>query len=175
MHRRAILKAAVFAPALRSVSAASAEGPAIAYVRDGNLWSAALDGSGRRQLTGSGRDSHPAWSRDGGSLAFLRREKPEDDADFGRLYVMRRDGSRERRATPHLCTRPLWSPVADEIATVGSPEPEQLRLVFLSPEGRPSRAAIPLEKMVQPPPWGWMALSDWHLAGKLMRSEEHTS
>jgi Tol biopolymer transport system component len=48
----------------------------IAFVRGGDIWTIAADGSGARQLTsGSRRDGSPAWSPDRATIAFVRQPK----------------------------------------------------------------------------------------------------
>jgi Tol biopolymer transport system component len=47
-----------------------------------------LDGTGPRRLTGVAGDSGPAWSPDGGRIAFYRRSA---------IWTMRADGTRPRR------------------------------------------------------------------------------
>lgn len=42
----------------------------IAFVRDGNIWLIAPDGTNEQKLTGSGKCSHPSWSADGSFLTF---------------------------------------------------------------------------------------------------------
>ena len=44
----------------------------LAFVRDGNIWVAGVDGSGARQLTSGGQDEHPAVSPDGQWVVFQR-------------------------------------------------------------------------------------------------------
>lgn len=44
---------------------------AVAYIRDGNVWVQAFDGSPARQITGGGGSSHPRWSPSRRWLAFL--------------------------------------------------------------------------------------------------------
>ena len=47
----------------------------IAFVRAGDIWTVNPDGSGLAQVTsGSAIDDTPAWSADGGTLAFSRRQ-----------------------------------------------------------------------------------------------------
>jgi TolB protein len=73
-----------------------------------DVWTAGADGLGRRNVTRDGSASSPAWSPDGGRLAFARGNG---------IFVVRRDGSRKRhiarRADP---TGPAWSPDGRRIA-----------------------------------------------------------
>ncbi len=63
------------------------------------------DGSGHRNLTRApGDDFHPSWSPDGKRIAFAR------DAA---IYVMRSDGSQQRRLTDEtIDDSPAWQPLA---------------------------------------------------------------
>jgi Tol biopolymer transport system component len=51
-----------------------AAGDLLAFVREGNIWVAASDGSGSHKLTTSGHDGSPALSWDGKWVAFTSRE-----------------------------------------------------------------------------------------------------
>jgi Tol biopolymer transport system component len=44
----------------------SPDGSALVFVRDRNLWTVSVDGTNELQITQSGQDEWPAWSRDGG-------------------------------------------------------------------------------------------------------------
>ena len=65
------------------------------------------DGSGVTQLTsGSYKDSHPAWSRDGSRIAFV------SDRDWvgnsTEIYVMNADGSGVTLFADSAANRPAW-------------------------------------------------------------------
>jgi Tol biopolymer transport system component len=55
--------------------------------------------------------TRPAWSPDGRRLAFAGVRSGAPTAFAGDIYVMRADGSRQRRITSsHDAVRPVWSP-----------------------------------------------------------------
>ncbi|MDX6222992.1 MAG: hypothetical protein QOD91_2046 [Frankiales bacterium] len=79
------------------------------------LWRLDLEGTEEpRQLTFGDRDSEPAWSPDGRSIAFLRGggESPSQ------LHLMRADGGEPRALPQHQlgADRPVWSPDSTRIA-----------------------------------------------------------
>jgi hypothetical protein len=172
LHRRQVLKAALAAasaPRVRFRGVPSPSRSQLAYAHKGGIWVAPADGSDRRKLTDSGRDAYPAWSRNSSQIAFLRRLEQKDAFDYiGQLHVVSRDGGGERRLLDAPCSRPRWSPTGDELAVVALTGAEKLELMFLDPTGKPTRPSINVRRRVQPPPWGWMAVSDWHPEGKLM-------
>src|SRR5437660_4555411 len=73
------------------------------------------DGSGLRRLSRGkdSRDSQPAWSPDGRSIAFVSDYVP------GGLYVMDSDG-RHVRLLRRLGGQPAWSPDGRSIALTGA-------------------------------------------------------
>lgn len=62
----------------------------MAFVREGNLWVAAADGSGARQLTYSHRDRGPALSPDGRWVAFY--SGVGEDTGFGQVFMIPSQG-----------------------------------------------------------------------------------
>jgi Tol biopolymer transport system component len=80
-----------------------------AFVHDG-IYVANADGSGE-QLLVSDTAFNPAWSPDGGRIAFIRRE--DEDA----LSVVNIDGGRERqlRMDVSFSVQPAWSPDGTKI------------------------------------------------------------
>lgn len=109
---------------VRLPGASCAEPPAssgkdkIAFVQGGNIWTIRPDGKAKKQITFSGHDASPAWSRDGKMLAFIR-EWPEK---YGRgdLYIIHADGTNECALVKgeERCVSPLWSSKADELAFI---------------------------------------------------------
>lgn len=74
-------------------------------------------GKGRTKLVGhSTFDGSPAWSPDGTKLAF-RSELPGPFGDYGRIFIVNRDGTGLRQLTPEVAATdykyddaPSWSP-----------------------------------------------------------------
>jgi hypothetical protein len=85
----------------------SPSGQRIAFARLGvGIITMNVDGTGLHRLTTNGRDSFPAWSPDGGHIAFIRPYKAE-----WRVHTMSSSGAAERRlpqAPPS--GRPSWTP-----------------------------------------------------------------
>lgn len=71
-------------PTLRAQAHRIASEGKIAYVEQGNIWVTHADGRGKRRLTASGRDTSPAWSRDGTKLVFVRQA--EKGSESGAIY-----------------------------------------------------------------------------------------
>jgi dipeptidyl aminopeptidase/acylaminoacyl peptidase len=103
-------------------------GGALAYIKDGQVWTATLDGTGKpeRLFFDRGRDSQLIWSPDGGALAFV-----SDRGDHGFIGVYR---GRDRPITwltpsTNKDFSPRWSPDGKRIAFLrvqgdgGPPEP----------------------------------------------------
>jgi len=90
------------------------DGKRIVFVRAGNLWTTALDGSEQRLLV---RDGHsPAWSRDGRQLAFVREEKCGRPVCKERVFLVFGDGSDPHTVGPRFASghRVLWLPDPNE-------------------------------------------------------------
>jgi Tol biopolymer transport system component len=100
---------------------ASNRGP---NVENTELYSVRLDGTRRRDLSRSqGSDSAPAPSPNGRRIAFAGARLEQGTLVYG-LYVMRADGSGQRRLTPRGFrvggdAHPSWSPDGSEIAFTG--------------------------------------------------------
>lgn len=98
--------ASVLVVGLLFASSASAA-PRLAFSKDSDIYTIVPDGSGLRHLTSGTRiDWGPAWSHGRGQIAFLRRPKA-DGLNGTRLWLMRSDGTNERRVVytgPSLTT-----------------------------------------------------------------------
>ncbi|MPZ49962.1 MAG: hypothetical protein GEU75_11825 [Dehalococcoidia bacterium] len=84
----------------------------VAYVQDGNLWVQDLPSGTARQLTFEDAAVRPDWSPSGEWIMF-ERSPPLDRDRFG-VWVIRADGSEERRVIPQ--GRATWSPNEDVLA-----------------------------------------------------------
>lgn len=83
----------------------SPDGKRLAFSRGCRIFVAAEDGSGERALTsGKQCDGGPAWSPTGDALVFTRRIARRGTARAVALYVMRDDGSVQRRLTQRALT-----------------------------------------------------------------------
>lgn len=85
----------------------------------------AATGGGHKRLTGvQYRNAFPAWSPDGGRIAF----SSDRDGNW-ELYVMQRDGRRHRRLTntPAAERYPVWSPDGRKLAFASRDPTEERR------------------------------------------------
>ena len=121
MHtdRRRILAAALGVGALiasglavtstSAVATAPGRNGRIAFVRAGEVWTAAKTGAHQVKLTKSQHTaSHPKWSPDGGRIAYQRGDS---------IWVMRADGSHKARLWKGAA--PSWSPDGRQLAYIG--------------------------------------------------------
>jgi Tol biopolymer transport system component len=87
-----------------------------AWVSGGQLW--LFNGSGAaRSVAGSSPASGPAWSHDGQWVSYLRRPTQSRSE----LWVVRPDGSGNRRLWTGKIGGFAWSPTADELAVSAAP------------------------------------------------------
>jgi TolB protein len=82
------------------------------------IWSVNPDGSGQTVVNDtSGYDLYPAWSPNGGKIAFARVLDPSVDSTF-EIYVMNADGTGATRLTTNSTddVQPSWSPDGGKLA-----------------------------------------------------------
>jgi TolB protein len=87
------------------------DGTQIAFVRGGNIYKMASDGSKKKLIT---RDaSGPAWSPDGTKIAFQRNISPPHEYAGNEIFVMNKDGSGRKRLTNNTSadSAPDWQPI----------------------------------------------------------------
>jgi TolB protein len=89
----------------------------IAFAQDEtDIYVVRPNGTGLRRLTGiQASESQPAWSPDGRSIAYVRREP---GSSVRELWLMRADGSGQRRLTSLRASSffPAWSPDGRKLA-----------------------------------------------------------
>ena len=97
----------------------------VAFVADRSVYTITADGSARRRLTdpAEGRDAGPAWSPDGGLIAFTRYTEEGEDEGPSSVRIVGADGSGERALTSTLPgdthqSNPAWSPDGRRIVFV---------------------------------------------------------
>jgi Tol biopolymer transport system component len=124
----------------------SGSGRRVAFVRSFNVWSARSDGTHIRQLTddrGRGDSFDPGYAPNGKLIAFLRGQSQGEDQGHGLVYVMRADGTQERRLTPHrtLNEFPIFSPDSRRVVWSAAPPSAPLRsdLLVVDVDGRHRR------------------------------------
>jgi len=133
MRTRGFIALTVVAAVLSLAAAAGAadgEGSAaemVAFVREGNIWVARVDGTGERPLTDFGACGGPAFSPDGKQVAFHCRGDQDvyPDTGFGQIYLVEIAGGEPRRlkfdgilAAEH----PAFSPDGKSLVFVGLSE-----------------------------------------------------
>jgi Tol biopolymer transport system component len=67
----------------------------IVFVRDGNIWSANVDGTAEKKLTTSGQDGAPAFSPDQQWIAF--HSGRDEQSGFGQIYLMPATGGTTKK------------------------------------------------------------------------------
>jgi Tol biopolymer transport system component len=110
--------------------AADAAGPAaemVAFVRQGDIWVAKIDGTGLNRLTDFSACGGPALSPDGKQVAFHCRGEQDlfPDTGFGQIYVVDVVGGKPRRLSFEgvlAAEHPSFSPDGKKIVFVGLSE-----------------------------------------------------
>jgi TolB protein len=99
-----------------------------------DIYTCALDGSGKKQLTfgGGSIQTAPCWSPSGYQIAYT-----SDRSGNPQIYVMDADGGNQHRIT-HVsgyCDAPAWSPKGDKIAFTSMAPSGKLDIWAVSPDG----------------------------------------
>ena len=133
MKIRGFLALAILASMLALTAVAGAADPGglaaemVAFVRQGNIWVAKVDGTGERRLTDFGACGGPSFSPDGKKVAFHCRAEKDlyPDTGFGQIYLIETAGGEPRRrkfdgilAAEH----PAFSPDGKSLVFVGLSE-----------------------------------------------------
>jgi Tol biopolymer transport system component len=87
-----------------------------AWVANGQLWLSTGSGDAHR-VAGSSPAADPAWSHDGQWVSYLRHH----GQTTGEVWVVRSDGSGNRRLWTGKLGGFAWSPAADELALSAAP------------------------------------------------------
>jgi len=98
----------------------SPDSKTVAFVRDGQLWSIPIDGSGEAQqlFSARGRNGSPSWSPDGSMLAF--RSYRDHHSYIG---IYRDENTPIQWIDPsfHFDSNPAWSPDGSTLAFIREP------------------------------------------------------
>ena len=108
--------------------AVSPDGSQVAFSALGDLWLHTIGGEAERLTDDPWIEADPAWSPDGGRLAFA-----SDRDGLLDLYVRDLGAGSDRRVTEGAAaTMPAWSPDGSRIAFVGSAEGTAVQVVDLA-------------------------------------------
>jgi len=133
MKIRGFLALAILASTLALTAVAGAADPGgpggemVAFVRQGNIWVARVDGTGERRLTDFGVCGGPALSPDGKQVAFHCRADQDiyPDTGFGQIYLVETAGGEPRRLKLEgtlAAEHPAFSPDGKSLIFVGLSE-----------------------------------------------------
>lgn len=133
--------------------------PALAFVRDGQVYLVNPDGTGLVQVTSTGPgvvNWDPAWSPDGQRLAFSSNR-----GGGWAIYVMNADGSNVvRRTSGHYDTGPAWSPDGGSIL-FSTLQAGSSAVAAVPPDG-PSSVTVVLDRP------GWDGYPAWSPDGRFI-------
>ena len=133
--------------------------PALAFVRDGQVYLVNPDGTGLVQVTSTGPgvvNWDPAWSPDGQRLAFSSNR-----GGGWAIYVMNADGSNVvRRTSGHYDTDPAWSPDGGSIL-FSTLQAGSSAVAAVPPDG-PSSVTVVLDRP------GWDGYPAWSPDGRFI-------
>ncbi|MDE0473049.1 MAG: amidohydrolase family protein [Gammaproteobacteria bacterium] len=108
--------------------AVSPDGTQVAFSALGDLWLHTIGGEAERLTDDPWIEADPAWSPDGGRLAFASDRDGSLD-----LYVRDLEAGSDRRVTEGVAaTMPAWSPDGSRIAFVGSAAGTAVQVVDLA-------------------------------------------
>ncbi len=109
--------------------------PEIAFIRDGNLWVTALDGSDTHQLTTQGGYSEPAWSPTGDKIAFVRQFVGDNSKDAWEIGVLDLSTNQEKIVIPAEKTPMV---LLDEYWKYSNPRwaPDGNAMYYIASDGR---------------------------------------
>ncbi|HEX7539388.1 MAG TPA: hypothetical protein VF358_03710 [Syntrophales bacterium] len=133
MRTRGFFVLAILASTLALTAVAGAADPGgsaaetVAFVRQGNIWVARVDGTGERRLTDFGVCGGPSLSPDGKQAAFHCRAEKDlyPDTGFGQIYLVETAGGEPRRmkyAGILAAEHPAFSPDGKSLVFVGLSE-----------------------------------------------------
>jgi Tol biopolymer transport system component len=133
MKIRGFLALAIVATLLALTAVAGAAdtgglaGEMVAFVRQGNIWVARVDGTGERRLTDVGACGGPSLSPDGKLVAYHCRGEGDiyPDTGFGQIYLVETAGGEPRRLKLDgilAAEHPAFSPDGKTLVFVGLSE-----------------------------------------------------
>lgn len=132
----------------RAAFVSSAEGPYAIYLMTPNGSRSLLLGDAQYELA-------PAWSRDGGRIAFTRAEREIVivDAHAGGAQVLALQATYEGDPVPRDARDPSWSSDGSRIAFVGADQGGVARFYVCGADGTGLRAVSPNGVNCGPPAW----------------------
>lgn len=107
----------------------------IVFVREGQLFRAAVDNPKPVQITSGGLDYNPTWSPDGSRVAFVRYDQGHTN-----IFILSADGRLTQRTTDGGYGSPAWSPDGRKLAVTrwGSPPDPGIYVMSAEADGKPA-------------------------------------